>query len=151
MQWEYPSYVDQYLKLLFLEMSFKHNIMCIVSFLQSFLSTMMDICMRKQSSEGYNSYDLAHTCHAPVDVEKFSLLEPGLLWLCAWKGLFHLGVDILNSLVSNQDFCYSWWKGGLIRRRRNVTNKTHETHSWWKALLWQQWSSASPACPHTAP
>lgn len=53
--------------------------MYIVSFLQSFLSTMMDICLRKQSSEGHNSYDLAYTCHAPVDVKKISLLEPGLL------------------------------------------------------------------------
>lgn len=57
--------------------------MCIVSFLKSFLSPMMEICMRKQSSEGYNSCDLAYTCHAPVVVEKFPLLEPGLLWLYA--------------------------------------------------------------------
>lgn len=147
MQWEYPSCAGQYLKFWFLEMSFKHSIMCIVSFLKSFLSPMMDACMRKQSSERYNSCDLS--CHASVDVEKFPLVEPGLLWLYAWKGLFHLGVDVLNSLIANQCFCYSSWKGSLIRRR-NATNKTHKTHSFWKALLWQQWSSASSACPRTA-
>lgn len=130
-------------------MSFKHSIMYIVLFLKSFLSFMMEICMKKQSSEGYNSCD-----HIPVmflcSCEKFPLLEPRLLWLYAWKGLFHPDVGIFTSSISIQEFCYSWWKGGVIRRRRYVTNKTHETHSLWKALLWQQWSPASPACPRTA-
>lgn len=149
-QWEYPSCAAQYLRFCYLEMSFKHSVMCLVSFLKSFLSPVMNICMRKQSSEGYNSCDLAYTCHVPVVVEKFPLLEPGLPSLYAWKRLFHLGVGIFISLISNKDFCYSWWKGGLIRRR-DVTNNTHEAYSLWKALLWQQWSSTSPAWTCAAP